>query len=86
MVSGPRKTAREICEQLEACIIDAESSNVEFLNYLCDQALNLDAASVNSDKSAEELFFSPDFAQFSSIVTTWNQARNAKQERLFDML
>ena len=37
---APQKSINDICQILQDCVIDAGNYNIDFMNYLCDQALN----------------------------------------------
>ena len=67
----------EILQTLEECVKDASSSNIDFINYLCDAALNLDpsnTATINAEKSAVELFTSEEYFELGNLVNTWKDA------------
>ena len=39
---APAKSIQEICDTMEECINDAAKGNIDFINYLCEAALNLE--------------------------------------------
>ena len=55
-------------------MLDAANNNIDFLNFLCDAALNLDGDQLESKKSAIELFTSEEFAEVGNLVNTWKEA------------
>ena len=40
---APHKSVVEICAEMQACILDADRNNIDFINFLCDAAMNLDS-------------------------------------------
>ena len=67
-------------------MIDASNHKIDFLNYLCDQALNLEEGSIESEKPAEELFFSEDFTKFTDMVNSWKDMRILNAVKFSDMI
>ena len=83
---APPKSVAEICELLESCVLDAASHGIDFLNFLCDAALNLDGDQLQCEKSAMELFFSDDFCEIGNLVNSWKEMRAVNQQRLADFM
>ena len=71
---------------MEMCVVDAESCKIDFLNYLCDQALNLEPGRVEVEKTAEEIFFSDDFVKFTEMLNAWKDMRALNAVKLKDMI
>ena len=84
--SAPETSVVEICNLLESCVIDAGINNIDFLNYLCDAALNLDGDQLESEKSAIELFTSEEFSELTNLVNTWKEVHAANPQKLVDFI
>ena len=39
---APLKSVAEICASMQVCILDADRNSIDFINFLCDAAMNLD--------------------------------------------
>ena len=70
-ISLPPKSVTDIAATLEFCCNDAAQSNINFIDYLCDQALNLQEDEVEAEKPAIELFTSDEFRDLRNLVNEW---------------
>ena len=61
----------DVAAMLEFCCNDAAQSNINFIDYLCDQALNLPEDQVEAEKTAIEVFTSDDFRDLGNLVNQW---------------
>ena len=88
---GPKKKAHpktviEICARVQECILDADRHNVDFINFLCDAAMNLDADTIETERSAVELFTSDDFGELGNLVNSWKNIYPSSRQNLADFL
>ena len=71
---------------MEECVLDAERSSIDFINYLCDAALNLDPSRIETEKTACELFTSSEFAELGNLVNTWKGINSVSGQKLVDFI
>lgn len=83
---APTKSVGEICQVMADCTKDAAVHNIDFLNYLCDAAMNLDASSIKVEVDAMTLFTSDSFQELVSVVNAWKEINAATGSPLSDYL
>ena len=82
----PPKTVAEICEVLACCVLDAANHRIDFFNFLCDAALNLDADKLETEKPAVELFLSEEFVELGNLVNSWLEIQKTNRQSLADFM
>ena len=86
-IVAPSKTFAEIVQTMEDCVHDAARSSIDFINYLTDEALNLDPDVLEAGVTpAIELFTSDDFIQIGNMINNWKMMHSVTGEKLIDAI